>query len=364
MKKIVIAVVIIVMGLVIFDKWLSHNDKIRKRNREKNPIYALRRESVTDEQLNQYSSAGELQLYPYLMFKGRSDFKSPTLNTNSDGFRAPEISDKKQGTYRIIVIGGSTAFGGMSTNDEKTFFNIMQRKLNENAKAGQRFEVISAGVPSYNSMQELILLESKLLKYQPDMVIVLDGFNDAINYLIRDNRSGYPSMFKDMEKYVDTKSFFMMRLRKIRIARKLMERIEANSVANQKTFDPAVVNFYGHNLDVMCHLLDSYGIIPIIVLQPALDYKKPLSALERQYLESDKTMSHAVFVKLYNSMANMAKDIAFKNKVSYIDARYIFNGDEGTLFMDDCHLNDRAQEILANILLEKINKEIRPENKI
>ena len=44
-----------------------------------------------------------------------------TVNINNDGFRGPEIkSEKSTDDFRIIMIGGSTAFGAGLTNDDQT----------------------------------------------------------------------------------------------------------------------------------------------------------------------------------------------------------------------------------------------------
>ena len=352
MKKALIIIIIVIIGLVALDKWLSHNDKAKKCNMSENPLYALRKTSLTDGELGVYGSMRELELYPYLMFKLRPNYKSSVVNVNSMGFRAPEIDEKGEGVYRIVIVGGSTAFGGMSTSDDKTFFNVLEKKLNEKVFPDKKYEIISAAVPSYNSMQELILIQTEVLKLEPDMVIIVDGFNDAINYMMRDNRPGYPDMFKNLEKYTSTEAFLKMRLRKIRIIRKIMERMEEKERMNQSTYDPEVVEFYGNNLDVICHLLKSYNIQPVIVFQPAIFYKSPLSQPERTYLEWNKQLSQKVFVALYDDLATKAEFVAAKNDVPYLDARYIYEGSGDTLFLDDCHLNDRAQEILADNLLD------------
>jgi len=355
----VVTVIAIVVGLVAFDKWLSHKDKVRKKHAGKNTLYALKKVSLTDDQLNNYGSTGEFELYPYLMFKARPNFKSPTVNTNSFGFRGPEVFAKTKDIYRIVIVGASTAFGGMSTSDEKTFYKVLERNLNKNlSKDNRRYEVICGAMPSYNSMQELILIEMKILKMEPDMVIILDGFNDAINYLARDSRAGYPDMFKDLEKYTNTKAFFKMRLRKIRIIRKIMEHYEKKEAMSQKAFDPAVVEFYGDNLDIMCHLLKSYSIAPVLVTQPAIHYKQPLSQPENDYAKDDSLMSRKGFIELYDALAKAAQGVAIKNNVPYVDARYIYNGNNETLFTDDCHLNDRAQEMLAGALTKTVSEKI------
>ena len=95
------------------------------------------------------------------------------LNINSDGFRGNEIIN--DGKYRIIFLGGSTMFGIITTSDETTIPALVEKKLNEK---NLNVQVINAGIPSATSIDELYLLQNDLLKYNPDLVVMYDGWND------------------------------------------------------------------------------------------------------------------------------------------------------------------------------------------
>ena len=71
---------------------------------------------------------------------------------------------------RIIVVGGSTAFGTGLQNDDETFAHHLEHLLNA--------EVINAAVVGHASGQELVYLLTELVDLQPDLVITLDGWND------------------------------------------------------------------------------------------------------------------------------------------------------------------------------------------
>ena len=96
---------------------------------------------------------------------------------NSDGFRSREHSlQKEKNTYRIVLLGDSVAFGrlmpfehGLSNRLEIALKNFCPQK---------NFEVLNMGVEGYNSIQELEMLKTKGLKYNPDLVIVYYSFND------------------------------------------------------------------------------------------------------------------------------------------------------------------------------------------
>ena len=113
------------------------------------------------------------------------DFKSE-LSVNSQGIRASKDIPlpKAENSFRIICLGDSNTFG-LDVNDQYTYPAQLERLLNEQAgNANLHFEVINAGIPGYTSRQGLVYLQKRLLQYQPDLVIIGFGCNDAFNRFI------------------------------------------------------------------------------------------------------------------------------------------------------------------------------------
>jgi len=110
------------------------------------------------------------------------------MNYNSKGLRGDEFSERKsENVYRIIMVGGSTMFSAETTNDT-TIPGIMQ-KMFDAENLGKKVEVINAGISGGNSLTELQLIQNKLLGYEPDLIIMMDGWNDlsadwAVNRII------------------------------------------------------------------------------------------------------------------------------------------------------------------------------------
>jgi len=96
---------------------------------------------------------------------------------NSHGLSGEEFSEKKlNDVYRIIMVGGSTMAGAETTTDT-TIPSIMQ-KMFEAEKLDRKVEVINAGIGGGNSSSEGVMIDNKLLNYQPDLIIIMDGWND------------------------------------------------------------------------------------------------------------------------------------------------------------------------------------------
>lgn len=96
------------------------------------------------------------------------------IATNSDGLRDREHSIiKPQNTYRIVVLGDSMTFG-WGVNQEETWWKFLEERLNNDKDFRNKYknyEVINLGVWMYTYDQQLLRLEEKGLKYQPDLVI-------------------------------------------------------------------------------------------------------------------------------------------------------------------------------------------------
>ena len=100
-------------------------------------------------------------------------------NFNSLGFRGTEFSEvKPPNTYRIFMVGGSTLFGSGESSDNTTIPSILQKIFDSDDSTIQKVEVINAGFGGANSNLELNLIKQKLVYYQPDLVVVYDGWND------------------------------------------------------------------------------------------------------------------------------------------------------------------------------------------
>ena len=106
-----------------------------------------------------------------------------TININSHGMRGPEISlEKPADTYRIFLVGGSTAFGTASTSDQTTISGFLQKEF-DNLKINYSVEVINAGIGGADSAREVYYIKKILSQFDPDMYIIYDGYNDAVREL-------------------------------------------------------------------------------------------------------------------------------------------------------------------------------------
>src|SRR3989344_3570087 len=97
------------------------------------------------------------------------------FTVNSLGFRGPEFTPKKDDpkTTRIFCSGGSTT-ACVFVGDAETWPAALERELKAR---GQSAEVINAGVGAWYSYQERLRFEREIVNYEPDIVILHQGWN-------------------------------------------------------------------------------------------------------------------------------------------------------------------------------------------
>ena len=159
--------------------------------------------------------SGELSAVrdPLLGYRLAGDQQSNFWHINENGFRATEPLPiaKPEAEIRIFVLGGSMAFGQLSSNNQTTFASKLETRLNDQVaeqranpdqfqptvlpfRADQvqealglpprirdgQYRVINAAVPGYASGNELAMLMQRVAAYDPDFVVVVGGHGDLM----------------------------------------------------------------------------------------------------------------------------------------------------------------------------------------
>ncbi len=125
------------------------------------------------------------------------EFAGKPVETNSFGYRSPQIPiEKGRGVVRILVVGDSISFGHAVGADD-AYPRVLERLLNRKNKKS-RFEVINTAVPGNSPFQEYIDLK-RGLAFSPDIVIIQFALNDVIEpYLVCRKYGGSKSDYHEM----------------------------------------------------------------------------------------------------------------------------------------------------------------------
>ena len=117
---------------------------------------------------------------PDLLWRFKAGLDDALMKTNSQHLLGDELSEEKPpGVYRILLLGDSSPVGIGLQNRRQAFGELLATALNISLIDYKGVELINAAVSGYTTEQIKVVLEHTGWKYQPDLVIVYAGNNDA-----------------------------------------------------------------------------------------------------------------------------------------------------------------------------------------
>jgi len=288
----------------------------------------------------------------------------PTLNINEYGFRGSEIQkEKPSDVYRIFVVGGSTAFGSGATSDETTIPGYLQEIINQQ-NFDYDIEVINGGIGSANSETELLLVKNTILGFEPNLIIIYDGINDAVHrpvFIYDKNEKNNESPWQLIE--IELEKIFIRTYRTPTILYYTVfndPNLRFNFPNLDSVTDPTTVSKWKTHLLEICELGKNEGFSTVIVVQPIVGSgNKPLTKNELKFTPvNERSLGTVGTLKaMANSLADME---SYCTKTA--DFTNIFDGIEDPVFYDMAHMSDFGNEIIAENLYQLISTIIINEN--
>lgn len=280
---------------------------------------------------------------------------SQTININSYGFRGPEITlEKPENTYRIFMVGGSTIFGVGSTSDNTTIPGYLQKKFDE-LNLDFKVEVINAGIGGADSASESYYIKTKLINFDPDLFIIYDGWNDAINDVKFVE-------YEDIEKDVENEDG---QLKPFKFANFPFYRTPfvvydilfwrpdpvAYNIVNPDLI-PIKTELWQKRWQENCETNNKHKIKTVIAVQSILGTgNKPLSPDELFMVP--KLEEHKTPIMIIDALAQTLPDLdAYCDKTA--DFRDIFDDVEEPVYFDLGHPTDFGNEIVAQRLYDTV----------
>ena len=266
-----------------------------------------------------------------------------TITINQFGFRGSDISlEKEIGTYRIFLVGGSSVFG-VGTIDEETIPSYLQIEL-ESRFPNKNIQVINAGVPGIHSYTESMLIENKIFDFDPDMIIVYDGWNDIQRPF---DKYYIPGEFNEINNYIRwivkndvfktgkviLKSYFSWKQDNFEIDRNFDATLIEEKVGSwKKTWIKT------------CEVSKEKKIDMLILLQPIL------GSSDRNLSEHE--LSNFEFYhlsKLTEQYKNYYESLTDLNDhcSEAIDFRNLFDGYDEAIFFDEVHTGNLGNKIIS-----------------
>jgi lysophospholipase L1-like esterase len=318
---------------------------------------------------------------------------------NSQGFRRDsEVPRTKPvDTYRIFVMGGSTAYGigGLWKHIQRDFEVIdnsqtidahLERKLSA-AFPGRKFEVINAAITSTWTHHHLIYVNQTILRFDPDMILFLDGFNDFLftdpnHDQFDDYTYNLPSRTIMGEPTLGSLAYgnawWVFRKtplgyvagRAVKNAGLLLRRpgpAQAVDVAERmaglrQAFPLNALKMHRR----IGLILKDEGVIPVFLLQPMLILersRKPMGEMERKLLDFNVSSYAPGFGNFLDSavvyLAAAETAMAQEIGARFLDLTPIFSSQAEQMYTDYAHLTPAGNARLAAVLVDSLAGAIR-----
>lgn len=277
---------------------------------------------------------------------------------------------KDTGEYRILLLGGSVAFGlgNLKNSAGKNYLTT----LLSNIAPSKKIVLLNGALPAYVSQQEFIALQMHLRKYEPDMVVALHGFNDVESFRVNHNADDvkfipspifyagdeFSPALKAVESYKKTYTLNGVADGYYRYIRKSANYVgkaagiskyayEDYSKVTTETIIKYAVAFKTvvGDLKSFC---EANKITYVDFLQPVRFYKQKDST----YYNFDKTkMANAFLSQLYYHMELLTDSLPGHASLTGIDHRQLY-------FTDECHPNTTGYHYLGKEICKRILAQI------
>lgn len=297
---------------------------------------------------------------------------------------------KAQGVVRVVLLGGSTVAGAMAPDNASTIAAYLERLLNGDPRFHVSFEVLNFGVGGYSVFSEVTKFFAEVAHVEPDIVVLVDGFNDAYYATSEHVRQGLPFPLMNYAgfsyKHFDAANGFATFRRQppivmtytFKLAQSILEwaarqrrhsdrRVNARVNAYARGAAYRVSRqlrerypYYENALEVNLRAVASYHAITgkrfFAYLQPFPLQFKLLTDHERRIVFSDTRVTQtpgyeqlmpAAFDRFATVYAKLEREFQSYPNVRFVDLRRLFERVDGEIYTDIAHYTPVGNERIA-----------------
>ena len=298
---------------------------------------------------------------------------------NAWGLRGPTVETPKS-RPRLLVVGGSAAFGNRGGSNASTLPKSLARSLPD-------FEILNGAVIGYLTSQEVALVSSKLIALEPDWIVAFDGWNDLYDRYWWENFGSFESSHRgvsvtfnaienrlanyrraQMEPSYALIEWWSSIVRNSTILRALYGGLASPpEVTSPTPLDPEMINRaiegYVANMQRLDELARARNSRLLVVVQPALGQLLSAKELERARQQAldfgggDGYWLH--FPAAYRQFRERVTAALRQRGIAVLDASQALarRGVEGkTLFVDPVHLSPLGNDQVASLIVQEIKK--------
>ena len=268
-----------------------------------------------------------------------------TINSMQFRRRTELAMPKPVGTFRIMLTGGSTAFGSGAPEQDRTIGGYLEQLLAASPPGGstRHYEVVTAANPAWASTHERILIENRLSELQPDLVISFSGNND-----VHWGQAGNDVLW--FRTYTDEHYFKL--ISKAYDLAGLGELPDVTQTSTAPLPPELVAGRLLKNVALSWFALNQKGTRHLFILQPSLAVtNKKLTSREQSVLNSriEEHADHIAYFHACYQRIDSALQGFDGDGYRFINMARVFDDLEADneLFIDSYHFGDKGNEIIA-----------------
>ena len=273
-------------------------------------------------------------------------FLNNTYEINSFGYRGREWEKiKKEGKNHLFLVGGSTAFS-LFANEKNSIHKKLENYLNINANESNNYKVFSAAATGIGAEREYRLLSREIIKYSPNIIVFLTGWNNASDkkagdYYIENDNKIKQSIVKILKRLRDETYF-----------------THTSSIILEVVDRPAHVkglfreNVFIPNTKKSMEFCEKESLRCIFALQPTLILQnKNLSEAEKKIKTKLFHIDNKSRASTFASSYEKFKKFFLKSNFEFLDLTNLdSNNALEEIFVDAVHLTHIGNELIANEL--------------
>ena len=246
------------------------------------------------------------------------------LDVDEHGLQRYRAAAKKK--RRVLILGGSVAFGAYASSIGTTYFHVIGADL-ERLRTPADLTVVASG--AWKSIQELRALEVYGPALRPDVVVFLNGLNDLTN------GANSRTLYGDRVATLDGTGWTI--------------------TYHEHDYDQRVSD-YLENMRRAAELAASLESDTLVILQPALVEREQPTELEDRLL-TGSLLPHASAEALTRSHEAMRAGLAAYQRaglLQFLDCSRAFDRERATTFADMWHFSDFGHTILGQSIATRI----------
>ncbi|MDK9721137.1 MAG: hypothetical protein OEL53_08130 [Rhodospirillales bacterium] len=307
------------------------------------------------------------------------------IRTNPLGYRCDPICEPKPDQLRIVVLGGSTAWGLGASSNEATVAGQLEALLNKPGVLGKKWQsckVYNLAQCKATATQDMLSLLFHGTRMKPHITITLGGWNELASCnmrtgLLRLFRAFYvveqegwepPQVAGHLEKTLKQAMKGWLRSKSLLARRLIPAEMSAHqgasaTVAQMRDQISVGSEILFEHMDHMNRLGSAYGFKHFHFFQPHLYSKKAITPEEMRVMDLYDNVrptyggpaigDHFRTANIYDQIMAMCADAGWKD-CKAIDLSRIFAEDAGHIFFSIVHCTDDGYNKLAKSILQTL----------